>query len=69
MLMSDGFPELFNKAGEMLGYEEAVTVFEEVAHKSPEEIIDHFKDTASTWMKKRAQNDDVTFLVMRVKED
>ena len=51
----------------MLGYERAVTVFEEVAHKSPEEIIDHFKDTASSWMKKRAQNDDVTFVVMTVK--
>ncbi len=69
MLMSDGFPELFNEADEMLGYERAVTVFEEVAHKSPEEIIDHFKNTASTWINKRAQNDDVTFLVMKVKED
>ncbi len=27
-----------------------------------------FKYTASTWMNDRAQNDDVTFLVMRVKE-
>ncbi len=68
MLMSDGFPELFNEANETLGYERAVTVFEEVAYKSPEEIIEHFKDTASTWMNDRAQNDDVTFLVMRVKE-
>ena len=68
MLMSDGFPELFNEANETLGYERAVTVFEEVAYKSPEEIIEHFKDTASSWMNDRAQSDDVTFLVMRVKE-
>ena len=68
MLMSDGFPELFNAEGEMLGYERAVTVFDEVADRSPEEIIEHFKESASTWMNGRAQDDDVTFLVMRVKE-
>ena len=67
MLMSDGFPELFNEADEMLGYERAVEVFEEVAHKSPEEIIELFKAAVSIWMNDRAQNDDVTFVVMKVK--
>ncbi len=52
----------------MLGYDRAVTVFAEVAHKSPEEIIENFKDTASTWMNGQAPDDDVTFLVMTVKE-
>jgi len=67
MLMSDGFPELFNAEGEMLGYERAVTVFEEVASRSPEEIITHFTETGETWANGRAQDDDVTFVVMKMK--
>ena len=67
MLMSDGFPELFNDSREMLGYDRAVSIFAEVAHQSPEEIIEHFKASASTWMNGRAQDDDVTFVVMKVK--
>ena len=67
MLMSDGFPELFNEAREMLGYEQAVTVFEEVAHRSPEEIIAHFTKTAADWMNRCPQDDDVTFIVMKMK--
>ncbi len=59
---------MFSDSREMLGYERAASVFAELAHKLPEEIIDHFKDTASTWMNDRAQDDDVTFLVMTVKE-
>ncbi len=40
-----------------------------MAHRSPEEIIEHFKEAASTWMNGQAPDDDVTFLVMTVKED
>ena len=68
VLMSDGFPELFNDSREMLGYDRAVSIFAEVAHRSQEKIIEHFKEAASTWMNDQAQDDDVTFLVMRVKE-
>ncbi len=67
VLMSDGFPELFNAEGEMLGYERAVTVFEEVASRSPEEIITHFTETGETWSNGRALDDDVTFVVMKMK--
>jgi serine phosphatase RsbU (regulator of sigma subunit) len=36
LLMSDGFPELFNEAGEMLGYEEAAAAFAKVAAEPPD---------------------------------
>ncbi len=68
VLMSDGFPELFNAEGEMLGYERAVEVFEEVASLSPEEIIAHFRETGRNWTNGGAPDDDVTFVVMKVKD-
>ena len=67
VLMSDGFPELFNAEREMLGYEQAVAVFAEVASGSPEEIIAHFRETGARWSNGRAPDDDVTFVVMKVK--
>ena len=73
MLMSDGFPELFNSRQEMLGYDRARTVFEEVAHRRPEEIIAHFVTTALMWTydeapaDEAAYEDDITFIVMKVK--
>ncbi len=67
VLMSDGFPELFNEAGEMFGYDRAVTVLEEVASQTPDEIIRHFKDTASNWANGRSPDDDETFVVLKVK--
>jgi len=69
VLMSDGFPELFNIESKMLGYERVVRVFAEVASQSPEEIITHFTKTGETWSNGRAQDDDVTFVVMKVKEE
>jgi len=67
VLMSDGFPELFNIESEMLGYERVVRVFAEVASRSPEKIITHLMKTGETWANGRAQDDDMTFVVMKVK--
>ncbi len=39
VLMSDGFPEMFNEAGEMLGAEEAKRILFDGANSTPEEII------------------------------
>jgi len=67
MLMSDGFPELFSDSREMLGYERAASVFAEVAHRSPEEIIVHLRETCDGWSNGRSLDDDVTFVVMKMK--
>ncbi len=42
-------------------------MFAEVASGSPEEIIAHFRETGARWSNGRAQDDDVTFVVMKVK--
>jgi len=68
VLMSDGFPEMFNEAGEMLDYGKAKTVLEETARQSPQEIINRFVEVGEQWAGTRAQDDDVTFVVLKVKD-
>lgn len=68
ILMSDGFPEMFNEDGEMLDYQRARTMLEEVAHQSPQEIIHHFVRTGEAWAGVRPADDDVTFVVLKVRD-
>ncbi|MFN2454703.1 MAG: SpoIIE family protein phosphatase [Pyrinomonadaceae bacterium] len=68
VLMSDGFPEMFNEQGEILDYGRAKTVLEEVADKSPQEIIEFFVRRGAEWGGTRPQDDDVTFVVLKVKD-
>jgi serine phosphatase RsbU (regulator of sigma subunit) len=66
VLMSDGFPEMFNETGEMLGFEKAAEVLPEIARNSPQEIINRLVEIGETWAGTRAQDDDVTFVVLKV---
>lgn len=68
VLMSDGFPERFNEAGEMMDYDKAGSVLLDVARLTPEEIIARFVNEGETWAGTRPQDDDVTFVVLKVKE-
>ena len=69
ILMSDGFPELFRKSsGEMMGYEETVPIFQEVANQSPEHILAYFEETGKNWLRGGLPGDDITFVVMKVKQ-
>jgi sigma-B regulation protein RsbU (phosphoserine phosphatase) len=67
LLMSDGYPELMNDKGNMFGYEKAIKLFEELAHKQAEEIIEGLKNSASDWVQDKMPDDDVTFVVIKVK--
>jgi len=67
LLMSDGFPELFNDKKEMYGYKRARNYFEEIAGDTPEEIISKLKTEGSKWVKDKDPDDDVTFVVIKVK--
>ena len=67
LLMSDGFPELFNDKKEMYGYKRARNYFEEIAGESPEEIISKLKTAGSEWVNDKDPDDDVTFVVIKVK--
>jgi serine phosphatase RsbU (regulator of sigma subunit) len=67
LLMSDGFAELKNENGEQYGYERVKEDFRSVAQKSPNEVINHLKTSASNWTKEVEPDDDVTFVVIKVK--
>ncbi|TSA30631.1 MAG: hypothetical protein D4R68_00440 [Ignavibacteriales bacterium] len=67
LLMSDGLPELQNKHNEVYGYKRARNSFEEVADKEPEEIITYLKEEGSRWVNDREPEDDVTFVVIKMK--
>jgi serine phosphatase RsbU (regulator of sigma subunit) len=67
LIMSDGLPELMNDKKEFYGYKRVKEKFGEVAKKSPEEIIGHLKEDGSNWIGDLDPNDDVTFVVVKVK--
>ena len=67
VLMSDGFPERFNQDGEMFDYSRARRSLAEAASRRPSEIIEHFVRAGDYWANGRPQNDDITFVVLKVK--
>jgi serine phosphatase RsbU (regulator of sigma subunit) len=67
VLMSDGFPERFNQDGEMFDYSRARQALAEAASWRPREIIEHFVRAGDRWANGRPQNDDITFVVLKVK--
>lgn len=67
VLMSDGFPERFNEAGEMLDYDKAREVLVGIARGTPEEIIARFVSAGDSWAGGRPLDDDVTFVVLKAK--
>lgn len=67
LLLSDGLPELKNNADEMYGYQRIRNGFENVADKAPEEIVSYLKNEGAGWVNHAAPDDDVTFVVLKMK--
>ncbi len=67
LLMSDGMPELHNQHNEMYGYERLSESFKKVEKKSPDKIISFLKNECSGWVNNADPDDDVTFVVIKVK--
>jgi serine phosphatase RsbU (regulator of sigma subunit) len=67
VLMSDGLPERFNRAGEMFDYSRTMETVVEAATRSPREIIECLVGAGEIWANGRPQDDDVTFVVLKVK--
>jgi serine phosphatase RsbU (regulator of sigma subunit) len=68
LLFSDGLPELFNAQGEMFGYKAVKDCFGEAAAAgaSPDDIINSLREAGDTWRQERPQDDDVTFVVLKI---
>jgi len=56
-----------NDKKEMYGYKRARNLFEDLAEQSPEAIISQLKNTGSEWTSNKDPDDDVTFVVIKVK--
>ncbi len=67
LLFTDGLPELKNDSNEMYGYDRTKTAFHSVGEKEPDEIIEHLKNSASQWANNRDPEDDITFVVIKLK--
>jgi sigma-B regulation protein RsbU (phosphoserine phosphatase) len=67
LLLSDGLPEMQNVSGEMFGYGRIKELFETNISKSPEEIISILKSEGSHWSNRIDHDDDVTFVIIRIK--
>ena len=65
LLMSDGFPELFNNQDEMLDYHRVKEIFLEAAEQSPNDLINHLFNAGNNWLNGRDQHDDMTFIAFR----
>jgi serine phosphatase RsbU (regulator of sigma subunit) len=68
LLMTDGFPELQNPEQEPLGYEKASSLFRAAAGGAPEEITTQLAGAAQEWMKGKPPVDDLTFVVLKMKQ-
>jgi sigma-B regulation protein RsbU (phosphoserine phosphatase) len=66
LLMSDGFPELFNNAQQMFGYKSVQNEFLKHGEKKTDEIIEELRDSMTDWSGGQRPHDDVTFVVLKV---
>lgn len=67
LLMSDGFAELKNVNEEQYGYPRIIKEFKSQVQKSSQEIVEYLKNSANQWMNGREPEDDITFVVIKVK--
>jgi serine phosphatase RsbU (regulator of sigma subunit) len=66
LLMTDGFPELFNNDRESFGYDRLKKVFLDNINLSVNEIIDKLFSAGDEWRGESKQNDDITFVAFRL---
>ncbi len=67
LLMSDGFPELRDGAGEPLGYARAQAIFAASATKAPADLIADLEHAVSKRKSGAPPDDDVTFVAIKVR--
>ena len=51
----------------MFGYDRVTLEYEKVASNKPKEIIEHLKNIGADWVNGNAPDDDVTFVVLKMK--
>jgi sigma-B regulation protein RsbU (phosphoserine phosphatase) len=67
LLQSDAFAELMNENKEVFGYDRVKLEFAACAGRNAEAVIDHLKRKGSSWINDSDPEDDITFVVIKVK--
>ena len=67
ILMSDGFPELFNENDEMFGYDNIFESVKDAVKGTPNGIIECLKESIDKWSNGTPVRDDITFVVIKMK--
>ncbi len=67
VLMSDGFPEMFNDRHETLGYARVKEIVAEAGERTPQGMIEYFSAIGEEWANGRPQDDDVSFVVLKAR--
>jgi serine phosphatase RsbU (regulator of sigma subunit)/ligand-binding sensor domain-containing protein len=65
LLLSDGFPELFDKKGRMFGYTRFRELLKTLGGEQPARIIERLVRAAEVWLAGEDQDDDITFVVLK----
>ena len=70
ILMSDGLPERINDTGELFGYTQLVAYIKKAGEmrQSASELLKTLVKSGDDWSNNTPQNDDVTLVVLKVKE-
>ena len=66
LFLSDGLEEMFDPQGEILGAGRVKELVAEAGQKPSEQVIAHLKNAGKAWANGRAQEDDVTMVVVKV---
>ena len=67
LLLTDGLPEQMNESEEMFGYPRVKDRFKEIVNNTPDDIIQNLVSSGKEWMGGAEQQDDISFVVIRVK--
>ncbi len=63
LMMSDGFPELFNENNEMLDDIRVKEIFKDAANLPVRDILNYLFNAGDEWRKEKDLHDDVTFVI------
>jgi ligand-binding sensor domain-containing protein/serine phosphatase RsbU (regulator of sigma subunit) len=69
LLLTDGLPEQKNTAAEMFDYARVQQVVQQAGAGTPADIIAHLAKAGEAWMSGAIQDDDITMMVIKRKEE
>jgi serine phosphatase RsbU (regulator of sigma subunit) len=67
LLITDGLPEQMNNNEEMYNYPRVKEHFKQIVNFNPNQIIESFVKSGDEWMGETMQEDDISFVVIKVK--